>query len=177
MARERRVDVNESFHLSAIRASDQGTLVAHLNDGQIYRNTLRIPSPYSFEDAGKFLRIAAEATERYGFPIHFAIRNRERHLIGGCGFEGLVTGHQAEIGYWLARPYWGQGIMTDVVRAACQLAVTEWQLVRISAHVFDFNLASARVLEKNGFLYEGTLRKHCRKDGQFFDSRVYALVR
>ena len=177
MAREQRIEVSEQAYLSAIRASDQGALVAQLNDGQIYRNTLRISSPYSFEDAGKFLRIAAEATERHGFPIHFAIRNPAGQLIGGCGFEGLVTAHRAEIGYWLARPYWGQGIMTDVVRAACRHAIAEWHLVRISAHVFDFNTASSRVLEKNGFAYEGTLRKHCRKDGEYLDSRVYALVR
>lgn len=177
MGSELRIDVGQRIYLSAIRASDQGTLVTYLNDGQIYRNTLRIPSPYTFEDAGRFLRISADATERYGFPTHFAIRNPEGQLIGGCGFDGLVTGHRAEIGYWLARPYWGQGIMTDVVRAACARALADWNLVRVSALVFAFNAASVRVLEKNGFAYEGTLRKHCRKDGEFLDSIVYGLVR
>ena len=98
-------------------------------------------------------------------------------LLGGCGFEGVSYGHCAEIGYWLARPFWGQGIMTEVVRALCGFAFAEWKLVRITAHVFDFNAASARVLEKNGFSLEGLLRKHHRKAGRFLDSRLYALVR
>ena len=67
--------------------------------------------------------------------------------------------------------------MTDVVRSACTLSVTEWKLVRITAHVFEFNKASARVLEKNDFRCEGLLRKHHRKDGKFFDSQLFALVR
>jgi RimJ/RimL family protein N-acetyltransferase len=83
----------------------------------------------------------------------------------------------AEIGYWLAKPYWGQGIMTDVVRLACDFALAEWKRVRIIAHVFDFNRASARVPEKNGFEFEGLLRKHHRKDGALLNSRLYTLVK
>ena len=71
--------------------------------------------------------------------------------MGACGFDDLVLGHSAEIGYWLARPYRGQGIMTAVVRAACHFAQTKWELARICAYVFDSNLASARVLEKGRF--------------------------
>ena len=67
--------------------------------------------------------------------------------------------------------------MTDVVRSACSFAIREWKLVRITAHVFEFNAASARVLEKNGFQLEGHLRKHHRKGDVFIDSRLYAQVR
>jgi RimJ/RimL family protein N-acetyltransferase len=67
--------------------------------------------------------------------------------------------------------------MTDVVRSACAFAAQQWKLVRITAHVFDFNVASARVLEKCGFELEGHLRKHHQKDGKFLDSRLYALVK
>jgi RimJ/RimL family protein N-acetyltransferase len=115
-------------------------------------------------------------TAAHGHPVHFAIRDVAGGLIGGCGFDELVCEHRAEIGYWLAKPFWGQGIMTDVVRAACRFAQEKWKLVRITAHVFDFNTASCRVLEKSGFRFEGLLRKHHRKDGKFLDSRLYALV-
>ena len=66
--------------------------------------------------------------------------------------------------------------MTDVIRTACDFAIAQWKLVRITAHVFDFNVASARVLEKNGFEYEGLLRKHHFKDGKFIDAKLYARV-
>ena len=50
-------------------------------------------------------------------------------------------------------------------------------LTGITAHVFQFNLASARVLEKNGFVFEGNLRKHYLKNGRFIDGKLYSLVR
>ncbi len=117
-----------------------------------------------------------QAVEQHGEPVHFAIRTSDEELIGGCGFDGMTKGHRAEIGYWLAKPHWGQGIMASVVGKACEHAFVRWKLVRITAHVFHFNLASASVLEKNGFVFEGDLRKHYRKDGQFIDGKLYALV-
>ncbi len=68
-------------------------------------------------------------------------------------------------------------MMTAVVRIACEHAIANWKLLRITAHVFDSNVASARVLEKNGFVCEGHLRKHFLKDGRSIDGKLYALVR
>lgn len=177
MANEVHIAVNDGFHLSEIQPGDKAAFVKHLNDEDIYRSTLRIPYPYTEDDAVKFMGIVTEATAKHGHPVHFAIRDQDDQLIGGCGFDGLSYEHRAEIGYWLAKPYWGRGIMTEVVRSACDFALTEWKLVRITAHVFDFNQASARVLEKNGFEFEGLLRKHHRKDGEFLKSKLYALVK
>jgi ribosomal-protein-alanine N-acetyltransferase len=55
--------------------------------------------------------IVARATQQQGRPVHWAIRNATNHLIGGIGFDGFQVGksHRAEIGYWLAKPFWGQG--------------------------------------------------------------------
>jgi [ribosomal protein S5]-alanine N-acetyltransferase len=100
-------------------------------------------------------------------------------FIGGCGFAGLQLGksHRAEIGYWLAKPYWGQGIMTAIVRRLCEFAFAELSLVKIEAHVFAGNAASARVLEKCGFVQEGYLRKQYVKDGKYLDAKLFALVK
>jgi RimJ/RimL family protein N-acetyltransferase len=172
-----RIAVNRQIHLSAIVPADRAALIEYLNDRAIYDRTLRIPYPYTEDAADKFLAMVAEAAARYEQPIHLGIRQTSGDLIGGIGFDDLVPGHSAELGYWLARPYWGQGIMTAVVHAVCELAIERWDLVRISAHVFDDNVASTRVLEKNGFVLEGSLRKCYRKNGQFRDARLYALVR
>jgi RimJ/RimL family protein N-acetyltransferase len=67
--------------------------------------------------------------------------------------------------------------MTVVVKKTCELAFHEWGLAKITAHVFAFNPASARVLEKCGFEQEGYLKKHFLKDGQFIDANVYGLLR
>jgi [ribosomal protein S5]-alanine N-acetyltransferase len=171
------LSIHEQIHLTEFRATDRTACVGHLCDREIYDRTLRIPYPYAEADFDSWLEMIAKAAERYGEATHFAIRTSDGSLIGGCGFDGLTKGHRAEIGYWLAKSYWGQGIMSAVVGRVCEYALDSWKLVRITAHVFDFNAASARVLEKNGFECEGYLRKHFLKDGRFIDSRLYALVR
>lgn len=168
--------MNERIHLTEMRAADAAALVDYLNEPEIYARTLRIPSPYRAEDAARFLGIVNRSAEQHGFDIHFVIRDSHDNLLGGIGFDDLVVGHRAELGYWLAKPFWGQGIMTEVVRAVCDHAMGPWNLVRITAHVFDFNAASARVLEKNGFTLEGQLRRYHQKDGKFIDSNLYALI-
>ena len=67
--------------------------------------------------------------------------------------------------------------MTDAVQGVCQHAFEEFGLVKIIAHVFSHNPASARVLERCGFVQEGLLRKHFLKDGRFIDARLFALLR
>ena len=169
--------VNDLIHLTELRATDKAACVQHLSNREIYDRTLRIPYPYTEAEFDKWLASVTRATEQHGEPVHFAVRNAEGALIGGCGFDGLTKGHRAEIGYWLARPYWDRGIMTAVVGKACEYAFAHWKLVRIAAHVFYVNVTSSRVLEKNGFTCEGNLRKHFLKDGRFLDTKLYALVR
>src|SRR5258708_5641683 len=114
--------VNDEYCLTEIRRSDKAAFVELLVDREIYERTSRIPFPYTEQDAENWLRIVEATTEERGEPVHFAIRDAENRLVGGCGFDGLVVGQHAEIGYWLAKPYWGRGIMTAVVRTACDFA-------------------------------------------------------
>ena len=177
MHRDIRINVNDHCYLSELRASDMDALVHWLNEPELFANTLRIPSPYTMDEAKQFLRIVAESTATHGHPVVFAVRDSEDQLIGGFAFEGLTYGHRAEIGYWLAKSYRGRGLMTAVENASCQYAYDQWRLVRITAHVFHFNIASARVLEKCGFQLEGRLPKCHRKGDEFIDSLLYARVR
>ena len=174
-----KIIVNDEVFLSEFRSSDKDYLLAHLNDREIYDLTLRIPFPYSEKDADEWLALVAKITQQQGRPVHFAIRNADDALIGGCGCDGFQVGksHRAEIGYWLAKPFWGRGIMTVVVQRLCQHAFEEFGLVKITAHVFSHNPASARVLEKCGFQEEGYLRKHYVKDDKFIDAKLFALLR
>jgi len=174
-----KIIVNERIHLSEFRPSDKCALTQLLNDRDIYDRTLRIPFPYTDAAADEWLALVAKITEQQGRPVPFAIRSAADALIGGCGFDGFQVGkaHRAEVGYWLAKPLWGRGIMTAVVQRVCRHAFEEFGLVKITAHVFSHNPASARVLEKCGFQEEGFLRKHFLKDGQFLDARLFALLR
>ncbi len=100
-------------------------------------------------------------------------------MIGGVGLEGegATRSHRAEIGYWLARPYWGRGIMTAVVGAVCREAFETLGLAKITAHVLPSNEASARVLVKNGFQQEGFFRRHFLKEGELIDTRAFGRLR
>ena len=163
--------VVDDICLTEIRPSDKSAFIEHLSDKGIYDNTLRIPYPYTEADADWWIEHVAKAAEREGRPIHWAIR-KGPNLIGCCALDGVELGksYRAEIGYWLARSYWGQGIMTAVVRIACDLAFRELGLLKITATLFDFNRGSARVLEHCGFELEGRLRKHFLKDGKTIDA-------
>ncbi len=174
-----RIVINDQAHLSEFRGSDKDALIEHLNDRDIYDRTLRIPFPYSAQDADEWLALVARITKQQGCPVHWVVRGAADALIGSCGFEGFQVGksHRAEVGYWLAKPFWGRGIMTAVVQRLCQHAFEQFGLVKITAHVFPHNLASARVLGKCGFQEEGFLSKHFLKDGQFLDARLFALLR
>jgi RimJ/RimL family protein N-acetyltransferase len=122
-----KITVNERIHLSEFQPSDKAVCVEHLKEKEIYDRTLRIPYPYTEKDFQEWLKIVEKTTQQQGRPVHWVIRNEEALLIGGCGFDSLQIGksHRAEIGYWLAKPYWGQGIMTDVVRSLCELGFSE----------------------------------------------------
>jgi RimJ/RimL family protein N-acetyltransferase len=174
-----RIVVSDQVHLSEFRPSDKPALVQHLNDRDVYDRTLRIPFPYTDATADEWLALVARITEQQGRPVQFVIRSADDALIGACGFSGFQAGksHLAEVGYWLAKPHWGRGLMTVVVQRLCRHAFEEFGLVKIIAHVHPHNQASARVLAKCGFQEEGYLRRHFLKDGQFVDARLFALLK
>lgn len=175
-----KIDIGNGFALSPITSGDKVAYVQHLNDREIYLRTLNIPFPYDTAAADWWIGAVAESTQRNsGKAVSLAIRDAKGMLVGGIGFDGLVIGktHRAEIGYWLAKLYWGKGIMTAAVAKACDLGFSEYRLEKITAHIFAFNTASQRVLEKNGFLQEGELRRHYLKDGEVYDGKLFARLK
>jgi [ribosomal protein S5]-alanine N-acetyltransferase len=178
-ADELKITVRENFYLSSIRPTDKPALLEHLHSKDVYNTTLTIPHPYSDADADWWLQRRIAHNEKQGKEVSLAIRDLEGKLIGVVSADNLELEdtHKAEIGYWLARDYWGQGIMTDAVKAYIKYAFEELGLLKLVAHVFELNKGSARVLEKAGFKLEGRLRKHFRKDGQLLDARIYGLLK
>ena len=99
--------------------------------------------------------------------------------VGGTGLElGTdVFRRSAAVGYWLGQPFWGRGIATEALRAVTDYAFTTLDICRLEAGVFDWNPASARVLEKAGYVLEGRSRLAVTKAGRTGDRLLYALVR
>ena len=154
---------------------DVPALVRHANNRQVWRNLRdRFPHPYTVRDAGDWIGRATAAVPE----THFAIAIGDE-AVGGIGLDLQTDVHRrsAELGFWLAEPYWGRGIMSEAVRAMTDFAFATFDLCRVYAEVFEWNPASMRVLEKAGYSCEGRLRKSVTKDGQTIDQVLYAIVR
>lgn len=154
------------------------TLASLLNDFDIYNNTLKIPHPYTEQHAKDWISKVKELESIQGLTTNWAIIDGERGLVGGLGLHQAhgPESHKDEIGYWLGKPFWNQGIMTRVLRAFCEYCFEQRELSRIEAAVFSYNKASMRVLEKAGFEKEGYLKKCFIKQGRYVDSVLYAKV-
>lgn len=173
------ISISPQIHLSELEKSDEMALVRWLNDEVIYSNTLRIPMPYKPEHARDFLRYARNMHREHRHTTEWAIRNTAGEMIGCIGFSRIYGkySHKDELGYWLANPYRGRGIMTEVVAAVIEIGFRKFDLWRLEAPVFPHNLASAKVLEKNGFVAEGTLKNYVLKNNRPMDVIMYAKVR
>lgn len=108
---------------------------------------------------------------------HFAIATPDE-CIGGIGLEPQsdVERYSAEIGFWLGEAYWNRGIMTQAVQALTTFAFHEFGLIRLYAKVYEYNKASARVLEKCGYIHEATLQKAICKHHNMLDAYIYAKL-
>jgi len=165
----------EAANIREWRASDAALLPKVANNRNISRN-LRdaFPYPYTTADGVFFMSLVAKQDP----CTLFAIVNPEDEPIGGIGLSLGADVHRltAELGYWLAESHWGKGIMTDAVRQFSVFALQKFGLVRLHAEPFAYNLASARVLEKAGYVLEGRQVANVIKDGVIIDSFCYALT-
>jgi RimJ/RimL family protein N-acetyltransferase len=99
-------------------------------------------------------------------------------FLGWCSLTGWNPDYRsASLGYCLSEAAWGHGYATEAARALLQWAFDTLDLNRVQAETDTRNRASARVLEKLGFLREGTLREDCVVNGDVSDSWVYGLLR
>ena len=133
----------------------------------------RLPYPYTEADADLWLRMVAENDGKEG--VWRAIV-ADRQIVGSICVERMADENRAvgSIGYMILTPFWSQGIGTEAVRQICGIAFRELALERIIGEVFPENLASARVLEKNGFRLEETKPGAVVKGGKAMDVQVYA---
>ena len=174
-----RINLDENYYLGLPRPGDEKTYVQWLNEKEIFDRTLTIPFPYTEADGVWYIDHCREETARMGKPVNWVLRRKpDNILVGGGGFHNfnLFKPHVGEIGYWLAKPYWGKGIMTGMVAALCRYGHEELGLIRLEAPIFAFNIASQRVLEKNGFQEEGYLRKAYLKEGRYIDGKLFARI-
>lgn len=147
---------------------DDAPVLAQLANNKKVWDNLRdfIPSPYSLDDAKRFIVLTQNQTPQTSFAIAF-----DKRFCGVIGLVGQsdVYKKTAEIGYWLGEPYWNQGIATVAVRLITSYGFDVLGFVRIHAGIFEYNAGSMKVLEKNGYSKDGIFRKAILKNGKIYD--------
>jgi len=142
----------ERLLLRPPRATDISSFVRLLNDFGVSKNLSRVPHPYTEDDGCAFIIKVAQgwaSREDLAFAI---VRKSDSVYIGTCGVH---PARNWEFGYWLGRPYWGQGYATEAGGRVVTFAFEELNAEKLSAGWFSDNPASGRVLEKLGFVAQG----------------------
>ncbi len=160
-----------NIKLRELELSDKLKLSELLNNKKIWDNLRnKVPYPYQESDAINFIEFITKDNSQQVFAIE----------VNGnlCGVVGLVLQQDvyeksAEIGYWIGEPFWGKGIASEAVKLMTDFGFNELNLRRIYAAVFEFNIASMKVLEKNGYLNEGILKKAVFKNGEVWDEHRF----
>jgi len=158
-----------------LRLSDKKQIALLMNNKKIWDNIRDyIPFPYNESDAEFFINLSLEENEHHNFGIEY---NGEL-----CGAIGLIEKNDiykdsAEIGYWIGEPYWGKGIATIATKLITSYGFEKLKLRRIFSGVFDFNIGSMKVLEKNGYKKEGVFKNAIIKNGKIMDEHRYYILK
>lgn len=163
------------FELRPWNISDLDSLVKYANNWNIAKNlTDKFPFPYSENCGRAFIEFATKDD-----PIHIFAIDINGQAVGGIGIHPQDDIHRknAELGYWLAEPFWGKGVISNAVKQSVDFAFDTFHIDRVFARPFGTNLASQKVLEKNGFVLEGRFEKVLFKNNEYLDELIYAVRR
>jgi ribosomal-protein-alanine N-acetyltransferase len=161
-----------SCRLRPWRPSDAPIITPLIGEKEVWLNLSdRVPHPYELKHAEEFIGRHSKLDP----PTNVAITLNDAP-IGGIGIfpgEG-ISRVSAEMGYWIGKPYWGRGIVSAALPAMTKYAAETFDYTRIFALVFTRNAASARLLEKAGYVREGHTLRSVIKDGVIEDEFLYA---
>ncbi|MEI8006235.1 MAG: GNAT family protein [Bacteroidota bacterium] len=158
---------NNSDIPSLLRYANNKAVADNLRDG--------FSHPYTIEDARRFLEMAA-GTDPHLLILAIDCRGEAIGSVGAT-LKQDVYRKNIEIGYWLAEPFWGKGIMTTVIKRFTSHLWLSYDVRRIYAEPFANNSASRKALEKAGFKCEAVFSQNVIKNGVYLDSCIYSVLR
>lgn len=168
----------ESFYMRPVMLKDARDMFEYGSDMEVVKF---VPwGPYrSVEDVTKAIQSVFLTRPENGVPYAYAIVNKKnKKMIGTCDFHSInYESKRGEIGYCMNKHYWNKGIMSQAVRELVRFGFEYLNLERVEVlHDID-NVASEKVILKNKFVYEGTLRKYFNCRGKQADCKIYSLIR
>jgi ribosomal-protein-alanine N-acetyltransferase len=168
----------DRIRLRQLRKSDAVSIQENINNRKICQNLPLVPYPYTLNDALEWIR-TTHSLSRKGAGYNFGIEDKQIRKVVGCiGLKNINRPDKnAEVGYWLSERLWGRGYMTEAVGLILGYLFKDLRLRRVYAIVNAANIGSIRVLEKNGFIREGTFRKACLLNRRWTDVYAYGLLK
>jgi len=160
--------------LRKLSLQDKTSLALLANNKKMWDNVRDyLPFPYTQQDAEDFIDSVQDQHPITSFAIDYQSQF--------CGVIGLVRQKDvyrftAEIGYWLGEPFWNKGIATTAVKLTTAYGFDVLKLVRIYAGIFEYNIASMRVLEKCGYTKDCIFEKSVVKNGHIWNEHRYSII-
>lgn len=162
--------------LRPIELSDVERINFLVNDKEITSTTLRIPYPSSIDDTKNWIEDHRKNCEKGDQFVFGIILKDTNEIIGVISLDINRQHENAELGYWIGKRYWRNGYCTEATEAIIKFGFQELKLHRIFGVSMKENVASGRVMQKIGMKYEGSLKHHIKKDGDFKDIEVYGMI-
>lgn len=163
------------FKIRAWKKDDLNSLVKYANNWNVAKCLTNLfPHPYTEKDGISFIDFATK-----DYPIHIFAIDINGEAVGGIGIHPLsdIFCKNAELGYWIGEPFWGQKIISKAIKQMVDFGFSNYDIDRIFARPFGTNVSSQKVLEKNDFILEGRYEKTLYKNGEYIDELVYAIRR
>jgi [ribosomal protein S5]-alanine N-acetyltransferase len=165
----------ERLILRQFELSDAKEVQRMAGDRDVARNTLNMPYPY-FDGLAEQWITSLESDYRDERLVVFAITLADSGtLIGAIGLTLKKEYKLAELGYWIGKEYWNKGYGTEAVKAIIKFGFYDIKLHKIFANYFANNLASGRIMEKAGMVFEGILRSHLWHFNEYKDLIFYGI--
>ncbi|WP_128894371.1 GNAT family N-acetyltransferase [Longirhabdus pacifica] len=142
---------------------------------EIAEMTLNVPHPYPQGAALQWIQLHQSLAEKgiYEFAI---VDKNTNTFIGATHLNASTNYSRGELAYWIGKPYWRNGFGTEAAKRLVQFGLEDLKLNKVYGTAYVHNEASQKVLQNAGLKYEGTLKKHVSRDGQFYDLAYYGIL-
>ncbi|TNE37178.1 MAG: N-acetyltransferase [Alphaproteobacteria bacterium] len=164
--------------LRPFKMSDAQSVATLIGNYDVAKMLSRVPYPYALSDAEGFLKMQIDEIEPRRNVFAIEIKDGPEVAVGAIGVHGENEPEgQAELGYWIGEPYWGQGYVSEAARQVVAFAFTDMGLHTIVAGHFVGNMGSRKILLGLGFEDVDIAKRHSTARGQDVDCANLVLSR